>query len=369
MTIFTSNLKRIFKKRMNRVIIFAAPIVFVVLAFSLITQESKINVGIVDKDNTELTSTFIKDLGKKCNVGIIPEADIKPSIVNKTLNYGIVIEKGFTDNIIDNQGVKIKTYGTDEQNMASAVKVYIENYMSAVKNIAKNTNGNKELFYSSFKNYEKGILNSETIVFQAKSGDAMKERISLGMLGYCMLLIATFSTNIILEDKKSQTYVRMFASPLKNWNYMLQNVLSFFLIVLIQVFIAFGFMVKVFNAQLGASLLNMFLIFAIYAATCVALGLAISSISKNVKQASVLGLLANTLIGMFGGLFWPKEYMPQILLTIGKFTPAYWLTEGVNKLLTSPSLTSAAQDIGVMLLFTVVFFMISSWKKVYVENV
>lgn len=367
MIIFISNLKRIFKKRANKITIFLAPILFIILAFNLDTA-GRINVAVADKDNTEFTNTFIKGLEGKCNVEITSEGNIKASIINKTADYGIVIDRGFTDSIINGEDVKIKSFRTDGANVTSVVKLYMENYMSAAKNISKNTKGNKELFYSSLKNYEKGAFKSENIVFGNTGGDGQKEKIALGMLGYVMLLIATFSTNLILEDKKNNTYIRMFASPLKNWSYMLQNIFSFLLVVLIQVLVAFIFMVGVFKAQLGASVLNMFLIFAVYATSCVALGLVIGSLSKNIKQASVLGLLINTLVGMLGGFFWPKEYMPNTLITIGKFTPAYWLTDGMDKLLTSTSIASAAQDIGIILLFTLAFFMLSSWRKVYIEN-
>jgi ABC-2 type transport system permease protein len=374
MTIFVSNLKRIFKKRVNKLTIFLAPIVFIIIAFSINTAGS-INVAVADKDNTEFTNTFIKGLEEKCNVEVMSEDNIKTGIINKTVNYGIVIDKGFTENIINGEDAQIKAYRTEGADVASGghvtsvVKLYIDNFISAAKNISKNTKGNKELFYSSLKDYENGSFKSENIVFGSTVGDGQKEKLALGMLGYAMLLIATFSTNLILEDKKNKTYIRMFASPLKNWSYMLQNILSFLIVVLIQVIIAFMFMIGVFKAQLGASVLNMFLIFAVYAASCVALGLAIGSLSKNIKQASILGLLINTLVGMFGGFFWPKEYMPDTLVTIGKFTPAYWLTDGMDKLLTSPSITSAAQDIGIILLFTLAFFMVSSWKKVYIENI
>lgn len=369
MTIFISNLKRIFKKRINRIMIFVVPIVFILMAFNLNMSGVSINIGVVDNDNTELTKAFIKALQGKSEVGIMSYDNMKAAIKNKSLAYGIVIDNGFTEAILKGEDVKLKTYKADEVNVTSAVKLYTENYISAARNIAKITGYNKELFYSSLRAYETGTFKSETIVFGSKGGDGKSERFALGLLGYAMLIIATFSTNLILEDKKNKTYIRMFASPLKNFNYMLQNVFSFLFIVIIQVFVAFQIMTGIFNAQLGASEENMFAIFVIYAATCVALSLAIGSVSKNIKQASALGILVNTLVAMLGGLFWPKEYMPDVLITIGKFTPAYWLTDGVNKLLTSASITSAAQDIGILLLFTVVFFMISSWGKVYVENV
>lgn len=368
MIIFSLNLKRIFKKRVNKITIFLAPILFIILAFSLNTVGT-INVAVADKDNTELTSSFIKGLEGKCNVGVMSEEDINTGIINKTIDYGIVIDHGFTDSIIKGEDVQIKSFRTEGANVTSIVKLYMENYVNAAKNISKNTKGSKELFYSSLLDYEKGTFKSENILIGSTKGDGQKEKLALGMLGYTMLLIATFSTNIILEDKKNNTYIRMFASPLKNWSYMLQNILSILIVVLIQVFVAFTFMMGVFKAQLGASVLNMFLIFAVYATSCVALALAIGSVSKNIKQASALGLLINTLMGMLGGLFWPKDYMPDTLLTIGKFTPSYWLTDGMDKLLTSPSLASVAQNIGIITLFTIAFFMISSWKKVYIENI
>lgn len=368
MTIFISNLKRIFKKRINRLTIFLAPIVFIILAYSLNTTGS-INVSIADKDKTEFTNTFIKELERKCNVGITSEDNIKIRIINKTADYGIVIDKGFTDEIIDGEDAKIKAFSTDDASVTSAIKLYVENYMNAAKNIARNTKGNKKLFYFSLKNYENGAFNSENIIFGNAGGNGQKEEMALCMLGYTMLLIATFSTNLMLEDKKNNTYIRMFVSPLKNWNYMLQNILSFLLIVLLQVLVGFIFMVDAFKAQLGASGLNMFIIFAIYATSCVALSLAISSLSKNIKQASILALLVNTIIGMLGGFFWPKEYMPNVLITIGKFTPAYWFTDGINKLMTSASIIAAGQDIVIIILFALAFFLASSWKKVYIENI
>jgi ABC-2 type transport system permease protein len=374
MIIFKTNLKRIFKKRINKITIFLAPIVIIILAFSL-NSGGSINIAVADKDNTEFTRSFIKGLQGKGNVNIMSENNLNAGIINKTVDYGIVMDKGFTDSIINGTDVKIEAFRaeganiTTEANVTAVVKLYIDNYISAAKNISKNSKGSKELFYSSIKDYEKGIFRSEKLVFGKLDGDGQKEKTALSMLGFVMLLIAAFSTNIILEDKKNNTYTRMFASPLKNWSYMLQNILSILIVVLIQVLVAFEFMEKVFKAQLGADPSNMFLIFTIYATCCVALGLAVCSFSKNIKQASVLGLLINTLIGMFGGFFWPKELMPGSMITIGKFTPAYWLTDGIDKLLTSPSITSAAQDIGIILLFTIAFFMASSWKKVYIENI
>lgn len=372
--IFISNLKRIFKKRANRLTIFIAPIIFIILAFSINTAGS-INVAVADKDNTEFTNAFIKGLEGKCRVEFTSEDNIKAGIINKHYDYGIVIDKGSTDRIINGEDIQVKAFRADGSNVTSGgnvtsvVKLYIENYISAAKNISKNTMGNKELFYSSLKNYENESFKSKNFIFGNTAADGKKEKMALGLLAYTMLLIAAFSTNLILEDKKNRTYIRMFASPLTNFSYMLQNILSFLVVVLIQVIIAFMFMTDVYKAQLGASKLNMFIIFAVYAISCVALGLAICSLSKNIKQASALGLLINTLAGMFGGFFWPKEYMPKFLITIGKFTPGYWLTDGMDKLLTSPSITSAGQDIGIILLFALAFFMLSSWKKVYIENI
>jgi ABC-2 type transport system permease protein len=374
MTIFRSNLKRIFKKKINKFTIFIAPIVIIILAFSL-NMGGSINIGVADMDNTQLTKSFIKGLQGKGNIEVMAEDNLKAGVLNKTVDYGVVINKGFTDSIIAGKDAKIEALRIDGANVVSGgnitsvVKLYMEIYLSAAKNIARNTKGNKDLFYSSLKTYENGTLKSEAVVFGNPGGDGRKEKTALGMLGYVMLLIAAFSTNLILEDKKNNTYIRMFASPLKNWNYMLQNIFSILIVVLIQILVAFEFMEKVFKAQLGASPLNMLLIFIVYATCCVALGLSICNFSKNIKQASALGLLINTLVGMFGGFFWPKDYMPHTMITIGKFTPAYWLTDGIDKLLTSSSIASAAQDIGIILLFTVAFFMASSWKKVYIENI
>jgi ABC-2 type transport system permease protein len=144
MIIFKTNLKRIFKKRVNKITIFLAPIVIIILAFSLNTSGS-INIAVADKDNTEFTNTFIKGLEGKGNVEVMSEDNLKAGIINKTVDYGIVIDKSFTDSIINGNDAKVEAFRTEGANVTtganvtSVVKLYIENYISAAKNISKNT--------------------------------------------------------------------------------------------------------------------------------------------------------------------------------------------------------------------------------------
>lgn len=365
MTIFLSNLKRILRKRKNKLMIFLMPILVVYMGFKVINfgVNSSFTIGIVDNDKTELTQSLINGLENKYKVSFYSEDETKSKVQSKKLDYGIIIENGFTDKIIKGKDIQLKTYRADEGNVVYALSLNIENFMNSVKNIALSSAGDDKKFYSALKEYSNGNFSSEFKSIENNEKNGQKERYTLMFLAYCMLILSSFTTNIVIEDKKDNITSRMFTAPITPKSYMLSNVLSFMVILALQIFIAFTFMIKAFNAQLGASTVNMFIVFLIFGLCCTALNLAICNLSKDAKQASVLTLVINNLMAMVAGFFWPRDVMPDFLKTLGDFTPAAWLAKAVEKLLISPSLNIALQDIGIILLFTLIFFMIALKKK------
>lgn len=366
MTVFFSNIKRIFRKKSNRILIFLLPILFVVLAFKLNTPSSSVAVAIVDNDDTEFTRGIKNEL--QCEFVKYNDEDINSAIATG-VDYIIVIDKGFTDKLINGEDALIKSYKPEGLNFNSGARLAIENYINAGKNIAQYCNKDSSKFYKSLKEYKKGTFSSEVKVFNNEKGSKESEKYALGFLAYTLLLLASISCYIIMDDKKNNTYVRTFATPLSSKSYLIQNIFSFLVIMIIQIFIMLNIVTKVFKGDVGPSFFNMFILFTVFAVCAIALNLAICSVSKNPKQASVLSGLINTLLAMLGGVFWPREVMPNILKTIGDFTPTAWLIEGVNKLLLSSDISSVYKNIGIITLFTVVFFLFCSWKKVDVETI
>lgn len=183
-----------------------------------------------------------------------------------------------------------------------------------------------------------------------------------------MLFMATNAASLVLEDKQLKTYSRILSSPISPRGYFLQNLLSYIAMMFIQVLAVFFILIFIFKADLGPSIVNLLILYGVFALTCVALGLAISSISKDLKQNNSIAYLITIPMSMLGGCFWPREIMPKVLQQLSYFTPVTWVLNATEKLLYGSSLTGLAQEIGILLLFTLLFLIIGSNKKVMMSN-
>ena len=67
---------------------------------------------------------------------------------------------------------------------------------------------------------------------------------------------------------------------------------------------------------------------------------------------------------MLGGCFWPRDIMGSTLQNISNFVPSTWAMKASDKILSGSSLMGVSQELGVLMLFAVVFFIISRSKKV-----
>jgi ABC-2 type transport system permease protein len=362
--IFKSNLKRILKSRSNLIIMIIFPIVFV--AISMVASYGnliRMNVGIVDKDNTRFTHSLIEKLKEKNHVRMFKEADVKDKLINDSADYVLVIEKGFTEAIINNKAAALIGYSIQESDISLPTKYYIESYINSAKNIGAAAMGNEEKFYIGLEAYEKGNIKS---IYKGINNSQQNKSNTLAALGFLimsMLFLSNNTSQLILDDKQNKTFFRIFASPISTKNYMLQNILSSFVILIIQTALIFTIMAKVFNADFGTSIFNVYVLYLLFSLMCVSLGVAVVSISKNARQAGAINTFITVPMCMLGGCFWPIRFMPDILVKISNFMPTTWILKASDKVMFGSSLYGVRTEISVLLLFTLVFILLGSWKK------
>jgi ABC-2 type transport system permease protein len=363
LTIFTNNLKRIFKSKGNLIIMFILPMVFITLFMANSFSGSKIAVGVIDKDHTKYTAMLVNYIKTQNDVVTLEEKDIKSKLISGRINYALVIDKGFTHKIINNTEVDLKGYSIQETNISLPTKYYIDSFINSSKNIGKAAKGNEEAFYEGIENYQKGSFQTAYTDFENRKAKGVNTVTGLGFLIMSMIFLSNNTAQLVLDDKKNKTFFRIFAAPISTKNYMLQNILSFFAILFIQLVVIFSIMTFVFKAYFGPSVLNVFILFAIFSAVCVSLGVAIASIAKDSRQAGTLSTFITVPMCMLGGCFWQREMMPDLLQKIGNFMPTTWVLKATNNLVDGGSLTSVYMEIGILLLFTLVFILLGSWKK------
>ncbi|MCX7747867.1 MAG: ABC transporter permease [Clostridia bacterium] len=363
MIIFSNTLKRLLKKKANVLFMIVFPVIMIAFITYISGGEGQISVGIVDHDSSKFTQDMVKGLEGKAKIAHVKEADIQRLLLDMSIDYAIVIEKGFTQDILKGKDVKLKGFRLNEANLSGHIKYSMESYVNNAKLISKTVNGNIERFYEGIKLYKEGNASSKVAAVNEESTKASKTASGMGFLIMGMIYLSTFAPLIILEDKQNRTFYRMFSSPVTLRSYMLQTILSLLVLSLIQVALIMAIMIFGFNTYFGPNVLNMFLILVIFSLACVSLGIAISSISKDIRQASAIGTLISTPVCMLGGCFWPRDIMPQVLQKISNFVPTTWVLKGMEKLLYGGTIVTVANEILVILLFTLIFFLLGTWRK------
>jgi ABC-2 type transport system permease protein len=371
MTIFFNNLKRIFRKKVNLIMMFVVPIAFIVWIASTMSSSSStgLNIGFVDNDNTKLTSMLKQNLKQKGTIKEISQDQIKDLIIDKKIDTAIVIPKDFTKNILNqNNNSKIEMYSIKGVSNDSSIKYFVNSFTDAAKNIAKVAGGNSDKFYNGISDYEKGNFSKEVKYSDGKMEEVDTSSTALGYLVMSMIYLSTMITTLILKDKEYGVYNRMFANGIKAGNYMFQCILSFIVVIFIQIAAILLIMKNLIHSDLGPSVFNLFVVLALFGITSVALGVAICNTTKNLKQANASIALVSTPIAMLGGCFWPREIMGTTLQNISNFVPSTWVMDAAGKVISGSSLANVSNDLGVILLFAVIFFGISIVKKVDVAN-
>lgn len=365
MTIFFNNLKRIFRKKSNYIIMFVVPVAFIILISSMSNSGSgKMVVGVVDKDNTKLTEKLKDSLNEKCTVKEISEDKIKNAIIDKDLDTAVVIKSGFTKDILNGGSGKIDMYSIKGVSNDSSVKLYINSFVNAARNIAAAAKGDSDKFYSGLAEYKKGSFTSDISYTDGKKERVETSFSQIGFLVMSMLFLTTMATTLILKDKEDGVYNRIFSNGVTSGKYMFQCILSFIVVAVIQVASILLIMKKGFNSDLGPAPVKLFVVLTVFAIVCVALGVAICNSSKDLKQANAIIALVSTPFCMLGGCFWPRDIMGGTMQKIGDFVPTTWAMEAANKILNGGSLMDASKEIGVMVLFIAIFFILSIVKKI-----
>lgn len=364
MSVFQNNIKRILKKKRNIIIILLIPLIFTVLTVASAKEGGALTVGIADNDKTEFTEMLKDSLNGKAKIVELKDTEVREKVINNTVSYAIVIDKGTTEDIVNGKDVAIKSYSLQNAINAIPIKLNLESFINAARNVGRISAGDEKKFYSGLNYYKTGYFVAEYKGVDSVSVDKGVSIRVMGFLVMSMVFMSAFASTIIIEDKKNKVFARILSTPLTMKSYMLQNILSFMVIAVLQILGMFYIVLKVFNVYLGPSLINMFFLFLIFALVCVALGVAISSISKDIKQSSIWGNLINLPICMLGGCLWSRDFMPDSLINLSNFVPTTWVLKAAEKILNGQSLLSVSNEIGILLLFALALFLLASWKKV-----
>ncbi len=357
MTVFFYTLKRLLKNKVLLIFMLLLPLVTIIPTTQITVQSTKISIGVVNRDDTAFTKDLLNRLGKNFSIVNVTNVEIKGELESAAITYAIEIPKGFTNDIINGKSPKINGLGLEEKDCSKVVGAAVDGFVYPSKLIAAKTHGNSEAFYSAISK----IPPTEAVA-QKKDN-----KMPFKLIVQCMFMMSIFAATVIITDKESKTFYRSFNAPVSMRSYMIQSILCFLLISILQIAVIYTVTVYGMGVDPGKNPLYVLLVLAVTSLSAVALGVAVSSVCKSTAQATGIGLGIVVVMCMFGGAWGMSPTKPLIIGT-AKILPFYWSSDALSKVIGNNALDTVTGDLLILLAFSAVFFLVGTWRKSDIER-
>jgi ABC-2 type transport system permease protein len=365
MTVFSTNLKRIFGRPINIILMLVVPLVLNILFISVSTEAQKYNIGVIDNDNTKLTEILLSQIEDEAQLTEIEDDDavIRNALLNSEIDLALKIEKDYSAKVINGEKASIQTFAITETNQSEPMKLLLESLTAVASELGRQSNGDAERFYQAMEKYTNANFSAKYESFGFSSQEQADRTVtSLGYLAMGMMFLMSFATALLLEDKEMGVFSRITTTPITRGSYMLQHLLSYIVVAVIQIVLIFLIVPKVVDISFGSTtliVLQVMFVTFLFACVCIAIGLVISRFAKNTAIAGAVVSLVNFPVLMLGGCMWPKEIMPTAVQKIGSFMPSDWFLSAARKVVNGEGLGEAIKEIGLMVGLVVVLLVVS----------
>lgn len=181
------------------------------------------------------------------------------------------------------------------------------------------------------------------------------------LFGFFLALTVALS---FVEERKTGTWRRLMAAPISRSMLLCSRLVPYFVIGLLQMVFLFTTGIVVFRMEIAGSVAGLaaLVVATSFCATC--LGLFIAAFGGTEKQVGGIGSITLLVMALLGGSMVPRPTMPEVMQSIGLFTPHGWALEGYYDALIREGTTFAdvAVDVAAVLGFGVVFALVGALR-------
>ncbi|MFZ0532698.1 MAG: ABC transporter permease [Anaerolineales bacterium] len=212
----------------------------------------------------------------------------------------------------------------------------------------------------------------QTIPQQETTQEATPDLSQSAVPGFTVLFVflaAQTTARSIYEEKKIGSFRRLAAAPLSKAELLIGKILPNFITGLVQIVVIFAFgslgmrLLGLTPLPIEKAPLGMILIAVLLALCSSAFGIAIAAIARTENQISGLSTLLLWGMGLLGGSLVPLFVLERFLGPIPMIVPHYWANRALDDLLIRGlDMSNVALDLGVLLGFSLLFFVIGLWR-------
>jgi len=185
-----------------------------------------------------------------------------------------------------------------------------------------------------------------------------------GVFFICQVIALSF-----IREKQDGTFRRLLVAPLSKSALLIGKLLPYYIVNLIQIVLIFAAGIWIVPLlgnpalNLGVHPEGLIVVSLATAAAASGLGLLVATLAKTAEAAGGLGALIAVMMAAIGGCFVPVFIMPNFMQTLSKIVPHAWALQGYqNVLVRGYGVSQIMPEVGVLLLFTAVFFGLALWR-------
>jgi ABC-2 type transport system permease protein len=134
-------------------------------------------------------------------------------------------------------------------------------------------------------------------------------------------------------DRRTGTWRRLLAAPVRRWTALLATLVPYGLIAILQSTFLFGIGVVAFGMTVSGSWLALAALSIALAYCAVALGLLLAAIGGSERQLGAIGSVLLLVMGMVGGCMFPRLGMSEFMKSLGLCVPHGWALDGYQLVL------------------------------------
>lgn len=346
-----TQLKRSFRDPITLIVLFAIPLLLLVLfgAFMGGADNIQLRVAVINNSREPFAQEFAKSL-TKLDVLELPDEQLtldqaREKMRNDELDGIVQLPESFGKLNNNAPTGKVQIYH-DETDVTTG------DIVSGVINSVVDASNNQITGSQPPLTVERvSIAGTGVQIFDGLF--AMFTSIAIMMVG----IFGVGST--IPSDKKAGILRRLRVTPLKSSQLVIGTMLAFTVISLLAVTLMTVLAVTVFNLDMKGNLLEYGCFVLLSTILMLGFGLAIGGWAKNSTQADVYGQIVFLASLAFSGLWVPRVLMPEWLQGITTYMPLTPVIEGIRGIVTEGvSLVSMSTELLIIVVWTVVVFVV-----------
>lgn len=351
--------KILFKRKSFIITTIILPIVLIFVFAALYEGNSTFKVGIINNDESFLGEALedkIKSIDAVEVVNINKNDNYLTDLVFHKYEMILIIDKDFTDNIINGKestiGIKAISNSEMQAIMELIINSEVKSYDEIYKNISSENINPKEIL----KNFNEGKPDYKIINNKEKKTSI---NTSLGVILYLIFVSAGVTCSFLLEDERHGTRDRILMGNIDEKSYFGAVISIFFLlssISSIEYYIVCNILDYNFGFENKWILLLLMLLVTLLA---VVFNIMLTSIIKNKSTLTLISTSILVPIFMLSGAFWDFNFMGETLQKVGNALPIRWFLLAIEKLQMGENINSIVPIILALILFIIFLFLLS----------